>query len=944
MTNKQKFWDWIRASERLSANELKQYKTAYKQAHRRMHLYDLNSVDEVRRADIDGNLELYCEFLSQINSGDVSADIKENDIVDSDNLQQLTAEADNSPSVDEGLGDLSWLDNTFDSAFAENETAASAKTIDFYGYIDAEQDRLALNASLFNDAVADARKENENRYAYDVSTCSCCDVSEKTVRPMSTFVVYVKRNNTEKKPYPCKKTVFYYSKNCRRLLGASVALRDSNVDIITNAVEETARKYGVADSYKKSICIMPDTLGEFGDGVKKQISRLGGNFVAVPRSVIAAYSYIAAHKNCTDLYVYDLDLPEPYYTHVAVSKEEDGQIALTRMERRKSAELTDCSAVNLSARYLADYVRANGFTLDMRVAENLINSGDMLRVMRNDGSVLVQASDGQYKTISYSEELMNNVRKMVVDKINGVEKKSKDELFLLSFGAKIPSVMTLSDTFGGCAEVLRRIDAGRVIWKEYLPELALEVIKDGRLSKLWLVKKGSKRSVDIMASEGDITVHIDDGIFTIPAHTKEVSLPLEREEFGETVRDKMAKFSGNVLPVYEETEVELSFSYSYGDPDSYKLSARGVNDKSFVVVSEWCDEDKSDNVSWPEYNENEQVKTSELDLSAATELFDNIQNRISDVVNLRYYLNVYEINGYIESNIFKHKMWYSPNLIKKVTETVNYDGECKATLDAFFESMEFNYIYEYLVNPESSALYRAVNHDADLKDALDVSLLVLTSTLGVFYSKVEGNYIRKQREELLKLFVKKAKEGHPEYLFNASRCLSDRRDIMRAVSAYIEKYTLPKTLRNISAVCWYNKEWIHSLYDVSPQAVKIIEDCCLNFLINGAESKLREEKAPLFVRDVMETALAVCRLREKNVAIFDVKAQRVKTAVESVENIDKIICGELFYIKHKFKSRVNADWGQKAFYGVEHMSDPCFLLWTQLTGKRHLKLLGFAEK
>ena len=118
---------------------------------------------------------------------------------------------------------------------------------------------------------------------------------------------------------------------------------------------------------------------------------------------------------------------------------------------------------------------------------------------------------------------------------------------------------------------------------------------------------------------------------------------------------------------------------------------------------------------------------------------------------------------------------------------------------------------------------------------------------------------------------------------------------------------------------------------------------CFGEDVEYAVAKNEIEDNTLTVRDVMELALALCRLREKDKNILDSNKKQTKEIVAAVKRIDDLMHDINISPTEKFVSRVKFDGKEKRVSGLWGMSDPCYLLITQLIGKQNIKLIGFEE-
>lgn len=875
------------------------------------------------------------------------------------------------PIVDiETLGALSEYESdsavfaAFEDALKEFEDDRVQSSADVFDTITDELGKAAQAAALNDDRIASADngKIEPSRSMFDLANNACCNLTSGTVSPMISFAHY-NDGSPNGKTFARREDVFYYADAGQRLFSAAVALSGSEFpDAVTAGVQKTASALAVTG---KAICLMPDTLGEFGDGVKSQVKRLGANYIAVPRSVVAAYNYAAKHGE-SDLWCYDFDLPSPAVVHIRIDKDENGEYLFTRMERHKIENGEKYSFASVARRYLIEFAAAGGFSLSSAVIDNLIDTRDILTPILNVGSILAETTDGEYKTITHSDDILNEILYGVYEYCIAEEDRVLESgnnsgcCFMLNVGRE--GFTSLQSIIDGARTVLKRIDERKAVWNEYLPQLSLEVIGNGRFKKLELIKKGKRNSIAITESDDGVPIPLDDGKFTLPAGVKEVLLPLEREEFGsdKNVRDKLAKFGGKCLPLSEPKEVVLSLRYSYGDPDSYKLTARGVDDPSVSLESEWCDDDSPLEVVWPEYSQ-AQIDISGFSASIWRRNISDFGERIQSILNRRIFLTESrEKNNSRESNLFHKRFnecsgrptWYFPRvLLKKISESYNCkeNNDCRYVLSELFNSDAFNELVTYITDPDNSKLYQFVEHNRSmLINNVNLSICRFLSTIGAFYRTDIFPDMAFYANGLLEFFMR---ERSPEYLIEATRCISDNALVMDALIKKIITVDY-RVVRNISVVCWYNKEWIVDFYNADKRVnnghskvVKRLEKYIINYLCDKCKNKASLDMGdnPRIVRDVIETAVALCRLREYDETIFDLNSREIKELTVYVKKLDDIVAVNSDWYKDKFVSRVKIEPGQKERDGLQNVSDPCYLLISQLSGLKNLKLIGFEE-
>lgn len=941
MSYKRNFWEWIKANKKMPADEEKKLKSLYKKEHAQCGLYNISTLQGIDAINSDGRLDLYREFFIAFSGkgSELQQDEKEIAASDEDHKSHIDGE-----STDIKAASLNGDNGEF-AALSQTDRPHPA---DLYTFLSKQQADIKGRIAFEEEKTKEYQPKQEDNIVYDIATNIFCDLNQKLKMPMATFVEYPSEGD-RKELFLRNEKSFSYPFNPYNTLTPAHDLKKERTPygIVEKSINTIIEEHNLS-SLVKSICLIPDTLSDFKDDIKKQLGHIKGKVVPIPRSIAAAYAFaLKTNKEC-DLTVYDLDLDGPCETTIGIVKNKQGEFEFIRKRRRIRDEMNNCSLSVVLKKYLNEYALKHRIDIPQNTCNILVDSRDILSPIWGMGNILIQTKN-TYETLGFDLHTLQTALMPAFALIG----KEKDTCFLINIGINSEEFLSLDGLCDGCREIIKRIENGKTIWREYLPELSLEVIKNGRFERLWLIKK-DKLPIDISENsmQEQVDIRIDGGTFFIPAGVEEVLLPLEREEFGNSKRDKMAKFSGNVLPSSHKTEVRLKLSYSFGDPDSYKLTAVGVKEKAFVVSSIWCNSDeekiKSEDISWPVYNKNDQIGLDITEWAAVKGQFKGIEERLDNVIYFNFRLDEIDRNGFVESNFFQNlrPTRYKPNLIRKATEIDNYGKEYKRELDSFFSSDTFSALANYLISPETTELYKKVKYFASLKRNLDTSILTFMSILGVFYRIKSPAEKVEIKDALLERFDQERREhNRMEYLINASRCISDQKDIMNTIAVHIGENINPQILRNISVVCWYNEKWIYNLYKASPKAISEIENCCANYIIDTAKNEIA--KKPLKVRDIMETALALCRLREYDKTIFNPNEERTKQIVNAVKHLDKIVyeydLENSSFDKPPFVSRIEFDETEKERDGLEAMCDVCYLLLTQLIGNKRLNLMGFKE-
>ena len=967
MSNKSEFWNWIKTKNLSKADE-RELKRLYSRIHKERALYNINELQKLIELNDDGRLDLYCEFMAaklgvatignQQEESKAEADSERrgsnNQIVEVDIGKKPVDESD----IISGAGGVNSSEENCALHEPKQSFSEADETLNVFKWI--EMKREELRAAVDYQPLTESPPKI-SRVVFDITTSRFMNVSDSVIYPMEKYIEYA-----EGKLFKRNNKTFAYQRNLYNMYSTAVGLSGEDKNgIIKRSVDDTWVNYEITGT-KKSICLIPDTVGDFNDGVKKQLQQCSNRILQIPRSIAAAYAYVEKFGKECELTVYDLNLPVPCETQISIHKKEKDGWEFIRVKRKKRNDLGNCTFKTLLKNYLHAYGENGGIEIPSDTIKALIDTCDVLGALWENGNILIAIEQGYY-TIKYDHELYEAVLGNLAKLYDKIANSSYNSDFCILIDLPLNDNIVFSFDKLGTAfnKIFERIDANKVIWKEYLPKLSLEVIKDGRYKKLQLINEKDRiQGITQNSIDGQVELEVNDGIFCLPVGEKVVFLPLEREEFGNMKRDKWAEFTGKEFPLAQNIDVTLKISYTFGDPDSYRLTATGKDEPNFIVTSQWVDDEnqevqleRASRITVPEYDGNGQIFVDSSEIDKMRRALDRVDRRMQAILNGRFALEI--SNGeYRESNIFMNVngsgLIYNVNLLKKISEKKNYRGEIKKLFDDFMGRDSFYELAEYLVATNDSKLYKEAVYDEKLKSAADVSILSFMSLFGAMYCELDDLYYGDLIRMLLDRFTAEAEKGRIESMIGASRCVSDNEKYMSQLAKVVLKLlesnnesVREKVIRNISAVCWYNSEWMFNFIHAEPKIIERLEYSIKEYFKPGASgnktSKAENEIVgkTLKVRDIMEVALALCRLRIEDEAIFDPDDREVKMMVSVLKNIYQIVYEKVHSLKKPFVLRVKFDTNIKG--ALFYVSDPCFLLISQLTGRTDIKLLGYKE-
>lgn len=832
----------------------------------------------------------------------------------------------------------------------------SVKEANLHLLATAYNESLGIDSANAQDTEDCSDNREDTILVLDLATGQYSDIANSRFgMKMTSYVKYSSHNKKQR-----RKDAFYFTANVPTLLTTSTELNQKKKadSIIQSSIGDTIKLEHNLSISDKIICLVPDYLGDFKDSVKSQIKAAGSNVVQIPRSIAAAYAFVEQSKPEDDLvfHCYDYELDKVCKTEIRIQLDADtGEYLFTRMARRIVSGKEPSSEKAYMA-YLESYEAKNRITIPKAIKQSLVETRDIIGIF-SDHRTIVFANKDSFEEISFDSDIWQSE---INEKFSKFVSEHNDNKFtcILSDFASNDHILSHKQLCVGCKKILDRIRSKAPIWNEYLPELSLEVIKDGHFSNLQLIKKDVSQVITSDSMENEIEIPMENGSFTLPVGKEKVYIPLTREEFGNLQRDKLAMFCDEHLcNLTEPLSVTLSVKYQYGDPESYRLIAT-TEDGLLEIMSEWCDQNELvvDEIVCPSYNAEIQLHISDSAVSDIEWFLDGLEKKVARLLNNteRFRLEVSD-GKYLQSNLFygirgsDGYTWVKWDAVsfKNITSFENFtsNSKCKEILLKFITSDTFKIFYSYLVDRESSPLMNIIGEDRKLEKAVETSICQIMSMLGAFYLAT-NKQIQEYQENLVNAFM----DIDFEFVANVSRCVhDDKYNVFPYLANHLTKHCTVKEIRNINSVCWLNSEWIFKLYQYSPTAVENIISTASDYLLNKSFSDLTADDPKnantLRVRDVMEVLLAICRLREMNPSILSPNDEQTKRIIVAVKEIDSIVRNNADKIKnHRFPSRVKFDTNEKLADGLMAVSDPCYLLITGLSASKHLNLIGFVDE
>ena len=344
-------------------------------------------------------------------------------------------------------------------------------------------------------------------------------------------------------------------------------------DFLDDSISKASHLKHISSIVKNDYLIydVSDVLDEFtSSNLRNGLSASFPLSYPVWRSILAAESF--GNKDINNVfdfvgdesYLSNLDKKNDLFVHIGPS------IFVADFDMKSEKEL--------QKDYLIAYSKKNGLSLEKEDIDAIILSGRLSDLFLNKGdSFFVYANnrtiDEGLAKISFDDELFESVTEQFIQKIEELLDFYAEENNLLVLPDYLPvdhlskyNCIFNKDLTKGASIIRERVKNGQVTWYERLPNLSLEVVKNGLWDDLALTKNREEENV----IGKSVNINVND-TFTLKAGQTEYKLPLRKSFIGESNKDFYVVLRDKSFPLHSDIEVKLKLIYEYGSKQSYRL-------------------------------------------------------------------------------------------------------------------------------------------------------------------------------------------------------------------------------------------------------------------------------------------------------------------------------------------------------------------------------------
>lgn len=791
--------------------------------------------------------------------------------------------------LDEELSEIHTIEFQPDADSIDN------RGIVFTAFIDDEEYKITADLLGLKDFIQTLAKElsielDFNR-EYSIQSFTFEESS------INAYNNHLSSNNKRIMPH-----IIYDGNNSFEVLNSLYFVNDDNVYINTygdankyNELLQNYRKHYKKDSDSLLIYDIKDSFDEFSSkSLRNNYSINFPNSYPVWRSILSAESINGYYPDL----VVDLTGKEVYAT--ALGRKED--LYVHKGVVSWPLNLLKYSEKNFLLDYLNLYSEDNDIQLSDDVINDCLTSGSLSKLLiERKGSIIMVEGDEsshEYIRIEFDKDIYEECLNDFVKVVDDIREEFKDKKLLIVIpdyidSSSIDNTINNKELIKGASIIRERVQNHQIAWYECLPDLSLEVIRNGYYDTLKLVEN---RECENIIGKSDSWLINE--TFVLVAGKNDYSLPLIKSFIGEQNISINASIKDVSFPLKEDIEVYLKLNYSYGAENSYTLTFIPVDRTQSPfnkIVVDWKENignvepkdlpvPKIDDV---DYSDEKADKVACNYIPTTIEKFDRLYYRDFDSVDEDNYLlrNLDRLaNDYARLRRRDHKE------IENINETIEnshlidlinkYYDRAKEGLNKVKRPYEIELIKRRIRRYNEYLIQFTFDRNLFINESLDYPEVAFGRYFSV-YSKDE-DVLSIAYNTLIDIFIK----GD---LLNNTRLRSyvDRmtaatainhlvfKDIYQVNRAFVYKLleVIIQIMREISLGDWLEKEYIQK-----PEKIAIEMRFCVELLISF-----------LFIRDKYEFTELLPNGRLANEIIFYTKMfnKKLQKVSETIENMER---------------------------------------------------------
>lgn len=511
--------------------------------------------------------------------------------------------------------------------------------------------------------------------------------------------------------------------------------------------------------------------------------------------------------------------------------------------------------------YLQEYVEEYKYTtLGKENINKIIESGILQKILilKGEAPVIVlnnRTTKDEIYLISFDAEIFNKVKAMYVSKINRLISLYDQEVNCLI----IPDYLDKEDfncdyiihnqeLFKGSLKILKRLEAGKTTWYEKLPNLSLEIVKNGLWDDLCLTKNREEENI----IGKSISIDVND-IFTLIKGQDTYRLPLRKSFIGESNKDYSVVLKDKSFPLKENVDVKLKLIYQYGSANAYDLIFTPVGKAPFKEIKAVWEETQNRDVSHLFFPE---IKDIELTAAEAADKYSKVLRDLRELQYPSFNWREYKFFDRIANQA--HRLYGYSNEYK--TKIINDAKPVVPIIKKWLDSLHSDYANDLKKGKETPFYKFKIAVLEELLSTLTLDIDLIKTNYFVFPENVYGRYLGTESDN--KVVIKELYKFMSNMSFSKER---NNRIINKRVFEYPELYKVDTLICRLTAASAINHKFLLQVYESDAITAKEISKHILSLmrlLKNGKFQDCQSESIYAF-SSVVELLFSFLFLRNK---------------------------------------------------------------------------------
>lgn len=670
---------------------------------------------------------------------------------------------------------------------------------------------------------------------------------------------------------------------------------------------------------------IPDNIDEFSQKSIKIIMKLNNpKSYPVWKSINAGYYFIGNNdvKHNEKVLIIDTNSNETYATQLKIVKVAEEYTLEHYVPYLVEENENEINIKYFELLYLSLFLKKNEIYLQNESLDNIIKRGIISKILLYKiESIEYLKEEDKFIKIFYDSEIYKKSYEKFLENFKNYTQKLFEEIenlsydYVLLIGNHLTENPKLGDIFRkikglnsykiisdkmlfhGSTILRERIRKNKVTWYEYLPNLSLEVIKNGHFGELELIK--NKSIENVMGKEEYINIG---EVLVLPKGHKFYNFPLNKISAGKKNIEINVKIYSDKFPLEYDLEVELALKYIYGNENSYELIVKPKDSSEIIkILCEWEEKKRVKDLRkiYPTYPF---TSLSIKELIKEINILKELIRRIEKIINTKVSKNIANKSDleYIECQLFRNI-----NRLKKVV--MNESDDVTKFIDDFYTN---NALIALLVMNNKNSNYEYGRLDETIYNFLCCFGKKTSENLK---SVVLEKYDKKNKSQVLSSLL----------LGNSSNS-----EILEKITTHNQPNEMIRSLRHS---IWFDKNILFDLFNYNSNYVyQIIEIIKNEFKHISTKFKPR---AILVYRDFSEVLFAILMLRENdNFFGLEVGSEESFLLAKYIKKIDY----HIYNSGEEFKSRIK--FSLKKPESLKNMSDLSYALYVFLTGEESINL------